>query len=80
MTAASTVAVEMASDRTAEQGIMGAVAQPSRTLVGRDAELTEIDALLGVRSSSGGRAAGARAANATTSSSPVTPGSARPGC
>lgn len=32
---------------------MADVAQPSRTLVGRDAELTEIASLLGVRSSSG---------------------------
>jgi DNA-binding CsgD family transcriptional regulator/tetratricopeptide (TPR) repeat protein len=37
--------------RTTEQGIMADVAQPSRTLVGRDAELTEIASLLGVRSS-----------------------------
>jgi DNA-binding CsgD family transcriptional regulator/tetratricopeptide (TPR) repeat protein len=44
----------MTADKTTEQGIMAGVAQPSRTLIGpligRDAELTEIDSLLGVRS------------------------------
>ena len=40
-------------DQTTEQGIMGGVAvhTTSRTLIGRDAELTEIASLLGVRSS-----------------------------
>ena len=50
------VAAEMTADETTEQGIMAGVAQPSRTLVGRDAELTEIASLLGVRSSADGRA------------------------
>ena len=40
-----------ATHETTEQGIMADVAQPSRTLVGRDAELTEIASLLGARSS-----------------------------
>ena len=39
-------------DQTTEQGIMDGVAHTtSRTLIGRDAELTEIASLLGVRSS-----------------------------
>jgi DNA-binding CsgD family transcriptional regulator/tetratricopeptide (TPR) repeat protein len=40
-------------EKTSEQGIMGGVAvhTTSRTLIGRDAELTEIASLLGVRSS-----------------------------
>jgi DNA-binding CsgD family transcriptional regulator/tetratricopeptide (TPR) repeat protein len=44
---------------TTEDGIMGGVAShTSRTLVGRDAELTEIVSLLGVRSLSGGALSG----------------------
>ncbi|MDX6374089.1 MAG: hypothetical protein QOD98_3077 [Nocardioidaceae bacterium] len=43
----------MVQDQTTEQGIMDGVAvhTTSRTLIGRDAELTEIASLLGVRSS-----------------------------
>ncbi len=47
---------EMTAAGTTEHGIMVVVAQPSRTLtgplVGRDAEVTEIVSLLGIRSSS----------------------------
>jgi DNA-binding CsgD family transcriptional regulator/tetratricopeptide (TPR) repeat protein len=50
VTAATAVAEEMTADQTTEQGIMAGVAQTNRTLVGRDAELTEIASLLGVRS------------------------------
>jgi DNA-binding CsgD family transcriptional regulator len=44
---------ERGSEQTTEQGIMDGVAvhTTSRTLIGRDAELTEIASLLGVRSS-----------------------------
>ena len=56
-------------EQTTEQGIMDGVAvhTTSRTLIGRDAELTEIASLLGVRSSAPGdgnapRGAGARRA------------------
>ena len=63
---------------TTEHGIMDDVAQASRTLVGRDAELTEIASLLGVRSSEG--PAARQPTRPRTSCSPATPASARPGC
>ena len=55
-----TAPVEKVQEHTTEQGIMDGVAAhtTSRTLIGRDAELTEIASLLGVRSSADPRADG----------------------
>ena len=68
-------------EQTTEQGIMDGVAvhTTSRTLIGRDAELTEIASLLGVSVVCGrGRRRAPR--SRSTSCCPVTPASARPGC